>query len=236
MKKQMKKQNNSHKQKELEQLQNGLSIERLTDNIDNKRCIRSFSNSRNDNLEEYLKRAAWGEDKERKTAVYLIKYEGEIVCYFALRCGMLLRNGKKKSGEMTEPELDQNHICVNATVPAMEIAHFCMNERWTQKYEVAKGIGSIIFYRYILPLIYQSGRYAGCKYVYLYAADETEDETLVKYYESLFFKKISDVDYYHVFPRYDMRCVLMFAALDVYKKIDVSYVKDLGLSAYESGS
>ena len=188
----MKKQNNSHKQKELEQLQNGLSIERLTDNIDNKRCIRSFSNSRNDNLEEYLKRAAWGEDKERKTAVYLIKYEGEIVCYFALRCGMLLRNGKKKSGEMTEPELDQNHICVNATVPAMEIAHFCMNE--------------------------------------------PEDETLVKYYESLFFKKISDVDYYHVFPRYDMRCVLMFAALDVYKKIDVSYVKDLWLSAYESGS
>lgn len=211
----------------LEDIVNQFSIERLTKNSMNKEKIKSFHNSRNPNLQEYLRKYAWQSDKNHETVTYLIQFEKKIVCYFTLKCGMLLKNGNKRNGGKVEPTYENNKIFVNSTISAIEISQFCMNEKWIKQNPIAKGCGQIIFYRYIIPIISRMGEYIGCKYIYLYAADETEDETLIKYYERLGLKKISEIEYCTIFPKYDMSCALMFNYLNSYKNIDYSVLSEL---------
>ncbi len=196
---------------------NRLVLERLTENKMNKQWTKSFCNTRNKSLQYYIRNKAWEEDSRNETVVYLLKDDNTIAYYFTLKCGLLLKNGSRKKHESFEkPELINHQFYVNATMPAVEIAQFCLNEKWLEQHKIAKGCGKIIFYQHILPLISRLSRYAGCKYIYLYAADATEDETLVKYYEDLGFEKVSDIEYCHIFPEYDIRCILMFASLSSY--------------------
>lgn len=196
------------------------SLERLTSDKANKHVIKGFHNSRNSHLQYYLQKCAWGQDKNNETVIYLIK-DGDLAAYyFSLKCGMLLKNGSKSDPESLEkPEIKEDQLLVNSTIPAIEIAQFCVNEKWAEKCKT-KGFGSVVFYKYILPLIKEISTHVGCRYIYLYAADDTEDETLVRYYESLGFKKVSGEEYCHVFPQYDALCTLMFAPLSKYKICD----------------
>lgn len=197
-------------------------IEQLTKNRQNKQIIKRFYNERNSSLQDFLRKRAWDSDFKHETVTYLIKMEKMIVCYFTLKSGMLLMNSDKQ----VKHALKANELYVYNTIPAIELAHFCMNEKWVKQNE--KGQGKLIFYSYILPIVKKLSEYAGCRFMYLYAADDTEDETLVKYYESLKFKKIHN-GYYSIFPAYDIGCTLMYTSLDGYATIDFTYIKELGM-------
>lgn len=131
-------------------------------------------------------------------------------------------NNNKKA----EPVLKDNELYVHKVIPAIELAHFCMNEKWVK--QNGKGQGKLIFYNYILPIVKKLSEYVGCKFMYLYAADDTEDETLVKYYESLKFQKIRNVQYCSIFPDYDIDCKLMYVSLETYQTVDFTHIKELG--------
>ena len=59
--------------------------ERISSNKENTKLIKSFKNSKNEELELYLKRKAYSEDTQYENAHYVIKYKNNIVFYFSLK-------------------------------------------------------------------------------------------------------------------------------------------------------
>ena len=68
-------------------------------------------------------------------------------------------------------------------------------------------LGSIIFWKFIIPQVKCLLEIVGCEYIFLFAADLSEDESLVNYYRELGF---TDSLVHHVaIPLYDLACKFM---------------------------
>ncbi len=102
-------------------------------------------------------------------------------------------------------------IRVSNTHSGIELVHFCSNELarsiW-RGYNMPQSIGKIVFWRYIVPIIQSVREAVGCKYLFLFAADSTEDGTLINYYNvELKLNRPSDIGTSK--PIYDLNCVFM---------------------------
>lgn len=102
---------------------------------------------------------------------------------------------------------------VEKCVSAIELRHLCKNE----KYEVPDGVGIPLgfglFWEKIVPFLLGITKQVGCKYIYLFAADKTEEfevsnvKKLVRYYKNVFkFYECDEDDLIIVKPDYDMDC------------------------------
>ena len=68
-------------------------------------------------------------------------------------------------------------------------------------------LGSIIFWKFIIPKVKYLLEIVGCEYIFLFAADLSEDESLVNYYRELGF---TDSLVHHVaIPLYELACKFM---------------------------
>ncbi|HAQ51643.1 MAG TPA: hypothetical protein DCR12_02635 [Lachnospiraceae bacterium] len=115
---------------------------------------------------------------------------------------------------------------VASTMSGVELTQFCINQNHREKCKKEQddltGIGAIIFYRYVLPIAKEIKQRAGCKFMYLFAADNTEDESLIKYYkDKLSFFTVSEFDasglgeriVVPIMPFYDYRCEFMIRTI-----------------------
>lgn len=59
--------------------------ERISSNVANKELIKSFSCKQNDNLQNYIRKEAWNEDKNNEKLVYLVKHQDKLLFYFSLK-------------------------------------------------------------------------------------------------------------------------------------------------------
>lgn len=101
---------------------------------------------------------------------------------------------------------------VGKTFPGIELVHFCANDRnraqWNQ-YGFNQKMGTVIFWHFIVPIVLKVMRHVGCEYLFLFAADMTEDEELVLYYKENM--KFRDTREHGVaIPLYDFACKFMF--------------------------
>lgn len=185
---------------------------RLTSEDKHKPLINGFSSKRNMGLALYLQRKAWHEDSKNYRAYYLVRDGEKIVLYYSLQCGLLIKSHRKvlhgivhkeKNGE-TEYYVDEDKINVTKVIPAVELAHFCVNDSYRRKKQswiLKKGldqysVGAYVFYEYIAPQIISLASLVGVQYVYLFCADDGSD-SLSRYY--------SDVLHFDVMD--DMACV-----------------------------
>lgn len=103
---------------------------------------------------------------------------------------------------------NQRHV--GKTYSGVEIVHFCINDGYREKWEalnMPQRLGSIIFWKFIIPQVECLLEIVGCEYIFLFAADLSEDESLVNYYKELGFTDSSD---HHVaIPLYDFTCKFM---------------------------
>ena len=100
---------------------------------------------------------------------------------------------------------------VGRTFPGVEIVHFCANDAcrdvW-EKLNFPQNMGTTFFWYFIVPKIQDLMEIAGCEYVYLFAADLTPYEELIRYYsEQLKFEKIDE--HCAAIPMYDFTCQFM---------------------------
>lgn len=100
---------------------------------------------------------------------------------------------------------------VGKTFPGVEIVHFCANDAhrdvW-QNYALPQNMGTTIFWYFIVPKIQDLMNIAGCEYVFLFAADLTPYEELVRYYsDQLKFEKVDE--HCVAIPMYDFTCQFM---------------------------
>ncbi len=119
----------------------------------------------------------------------------------------------------SDKELDPNdHIIrVLSTHSGIELVHFCANERMKPHWAAHKlphSLGKILFWKFVIPIVEEVRKLVGCKYIFLFAADSTEDLSLVNYYSvDLHFERPSHIGTSK--PRYDFNCVFMCREIDV---------------------
>lgn len=70
-------------------------------------------------------------------------------------------------------------------------------------------MGVVVFWKFVVNEVLEAMKHVGCQYLFLFAADKTDDEELVAYYrDNLFFKEAVDVA--TAKPIYDLTCKFMY--------------------------
>lgn len=127
--------------------------------------------------------------------------------------------------KMEDKELQDNRytLKVEECYSAIEIHHFCRNSMYKINEQVGIPLGFGIFWEVIVPLVYDITKRVGCKYLYLFAADQTANEEvkkLVQYYKNEL--KFSDVeDMMLIKPYYDKGCLGLVQSIS-----DLQYNRD----------
>ncbi len=109
-------------------------------------------------------------------------------------------------------ELDdgQYTLKVEECFSGIELRHFCRNEAYSCPAEFKTPVGFGIFWEVIVREILKITNRIGCKYLYLFAADKTENsdiKKLVHYYKSaLKFYECEEDDIIIIKPEYDKNC------------------------------
>lgn len=256
-------------------LLSGYTCERLSEISENNRIIEQFTNRRNPQLVDYLKKYACNEDAECSTAFYIIRnQDGLPMLFFSLKCGSLheyldedqvlkqkkiyevakrvlseptnkeeweiaqmiiekIRGGQSLSDEEVKSFFDvavnnkrellscltddksrdpNKHIVrVGHTHSGIELVHFCVNDLhkhlWSQQ-GFMQTLGKVMYWKFIIPLVESVQKVVGCRYLFLFAADNTEDGSLINYYDVEL--HLERPDYIGTNkPVYDLNCVFM---------------------------
>lgn len=100
---------------------------------------------------------------------------------------------------------------VQNTHSGVELVHFCTNDnlkaKW-KEYNLGHTMGETLYWKFIVPKFFDVQEIVGCEYAFLFAADLSEDGSLVNYYDvSLKFQKRQDVGTNK--PFYDFCCEFM---------------------------
>lgn len=122
-----------------------------------------------------------------------------------------------------EKEGDRPILRVHKTMPGVELAQFCSNDEakayWKSRKDELKidhFMGEVLFWHFIVPKIIDLQALVGCQYLFLFAADNTRDSTLLNYYEGLKFVAAEGIGTSK--PLYDFGCVFMSQDADELKK------------------
>lgn len=178
-------------------------------------------------------------DEEAKTrAIEKIKEVSEakgISMQTALN--LILRETKTKQRMLKvlsrEKEAEENDKVarVSKTYPGIELVHFCTNDNakdiW-KTYGLGHSMGEVIFWEKIVPKFFEVQNIVGCEYAFLFAADLSEDRTLINYYDvSLKFE--IDVEVGTNKPFYDFKCAFMCQKLSAMKQNREKYFNDFNI-------
>jgi len=114
--------------------------------------------------------------------------------------------------EDLEKEIGENVTHVGSTFSGIELVHFCTNENtcsfWEELKEGQK-LGVVVFWKFVVDVVLEAMKHIGCQYLFLFAADKSEDEELVAYYrDRLSFKEA--IDMATAKPIYDLTCKFMY--------------------------
>lgn len=111
-----------------------------------------------------------------------------------------------------QQELNNNITHVGKTYSAVELVHFCANDDtrdWWEELDVPYSLGIIIFWMFIVPIILDTRKLIGVQYLFLFAADLSDDRDLIKYYQDNLMFTL-DEDRATVKPLYDLSCKFMY--------------------------
>lgn len=128
---------------------------------------------------------------------------------------------------------NKTSLDVKSTHAAIEIQNLCKNFAYKPSRDFVAPIGFQIFWLAIVPKIFEVAKIVGCKYVYLFAADQgllDENEAkyrLISYYQnSLHFKNTQSSPLAVVRPQYDIGCYEMYNSISELKK-DFTQIWDI---------
>ncbi|MDO4186062.1 MAG: hypothetical protein Q4D30_06220 [Bacteroidales bacterium] len=119
-----------------------------------------------------------------------------------------------------EKEFNEDITRVGKTFSAIELVHFCSNSDADELWEslgLPRSRGTITFWHFIVPMIYEIQRHVGCQYLFLFAADDSRDERLVNYYRDQLNFSVS-TSLATAKPVYDFTCKFMFQEISELKQ------------------
>lgn len=119
---------------------------------------------------------------------------------------------KNQSIEDFEKVFKDDADKVGATFSGIEIVQFCSNEDCLDCWNncgIDQKLGVVVFWQFIVPIIIQIKELIGCEYLFLFAADDSEDEDLINYYKSRL-KFESSNERSAATPVYDLTCKFLY--------------------------
>jgi len=122
--------------------------------------------------------------------------------------------------EASEIGQSENTINVPDCISAIELRHFCKNEKYLYPNDLGVPLGFGLFWEVIVPVISEITKQIGCKYIYLFAADKTdkngnnEFRKLISYYKSVLKFSECNEGIKLVKPEYDNHCYGLIQAID----------------------
>lgn len=117
---------------------------------------------------------------------------------------------------------------VDRTISAIEIAHFCKNDKYINKFQIPRKLGETIFWLKIVPIIENILHHIGSEYVYLFAADCDENYSLSNYYNQRL--KFCKQPYYGVNkPADNLVCKFMYQSIHEILKNQKSFKDNFNL-------
>ena len=124
---------------------------------------------------------------------------------------------------------------VLATHSGVELVHFCTNDnmksRW-KEYGMGHPMGETLFWKFIASKFFKVQNIVGCEYAFLFAADLSEEGSLVNYYDvALNFKKRLDVGTNK--PFYDFCCDFMCQEINDMKKKREQFFENFNIDEYD---
>lgn len=113
--------------------------------------------------------------------------------------------------EIREVNDVHNVMKVSECYASVELQHFCRCDDYQLKDEIKFPLGFGVFWQKIVPKVKEIADLIGCEYLYLFAADRSDnsdDNKLISYYkEALGFYDIDDEGVILLKPGYDKDCV-----------------------------
>ena len=126
-----------------------------------------------------------------------------------------LNNLPKKKAELfadLEKELSKDLTHVGKTFSSLELVHFCANNEYDDLWKgfgLPHSIGVIVFWYFIVDIVLEVRKLIGIQYLFLFAADLSENDSLIGYYkDKLDF--VRDEERATVKPLYDLSCEFMY--------------------------
>lgn len=105
----------------------------------------------------------------------------------------------------------KHQLSVGKSFSGVELMHFCANDEYHDSWLLkdVKPLGSVVFWQFVVPIVLDIIKLVGCEYLFLFAADLTEDELLVRYYND--YLGFTEKTEHHVaMPLYDLACKFMY--------------------------
>ena len=119
---------------------------------------------------------------------------------------------KEKLFADLEKEISKNVTHVGKTYSGIELVHFCTNNAFDDlwdRYEMPYSIGVVVFWYFIVNKILEIRKILGVQYLFLFAADLSDEDSLIGYYsDKLDFMR--DEERATVKPIYDLSCEFMY--------------------------
>ena len=116
---------------------------------------------------------------------------------------------------------------VGQTFAGVEIVQFCLNDKYREdlkRHGFFPSFGAIVFWHFLVPKVLEVRKHIGCHYLFLFAADTSEDESLIRYYKSLRFTDAGE--HGAVIPLYDWTCRFMYQEISSLEKGQRSFFND----------
>lgn len=111
-----------------------------------------------------------------------------------------------------EKEFSHGMKRVGETFAGIELVQFCANDKCRHIWEnfgLKQKLGVVLFWHFVVPIVHEVMKLVGCQYLFLFAADLSEDEDLVNYYRT-FLKFEDSEDKGTAIPLYDDTCKFMY--------------------------
>ena len=120
---------------------------------------------------------------------------------------------KKDNKAVTDIEnlFTENLQRVGQTFAGIEIVQFCANENFRKFFDSLgffPHFGALVFWNFLVPIVLEVRKHIGCQYLFLFAADTSDDESLIRYYRTLHFTDVGE--HGAVIPLYDWTCRFMY--------------------------
>ena len=112
-----------------------------------------------------------------------------------------------------QKEVNENMQRVLRTFPAIEVVEFCANDNARDAWNDLglpqnRKMGECVFWSFIVPIIQLVQKRVGCQYVYLFAADSSEERILENYYKNVLkFEQPKTLGANK--PQYDFQCTFL---------------------------
>lgn len=116
---------------------------------------------------------------------------------------------------------------VGQTFAGVEIVQFCLNDKYSEDLKrlgFFPSFGAIVFWHFLVPKVLEVRKHIGCHYLFLFAADTSEDESLIRYYKSLRFTDAGE--HGAVIPLYDWTCRFMYQEISSLEDGQRSFFND----------